>query len=508
MRFPPYAPYRRAENGLDSDSVINAKPVYGDIEDYFQEHRWSFLTRAMLTSGSDTEANLRRALEWIRWHADREDLAWEPYSASERVANLLVYLSVTKIPALHTQVGKFVADSLSWIHDHLEYYGPDGTNNHILNNARALAMGGVVVGNAGAVSVAMEICRQFLPRLIQDDGFLRERSSHYQLVVLNWLLDMWHFVASRPDMAADGDIDFLTGYVGKMRDAARMLVDERRLIGLVGDVSPDSSPAESLARLSIYPDQWPVGAEERPRVETRDGWFRVSQSKSTVLGNFPRGRYPFAYPTHGHSDLTSFVWRHEGQEVLADGGRYRYTPDEISFFQRSAAAHNVPVIDGFAPFSETILPNRQWWPIPYATAELELIPAEHGVTLSHDGFSRATSVKRHSRFISLHDALLVVTDTFEGTGEVEASFCWHFGRSFRHFDVVELKARGEAFDVSLSVEGVIGEPRVGYTSGTAPGSWSSQIYGEARRAVGVCLSWRLSLPVTVRTEFSVRRCAA
>ena len=33
-----------------------------------------------------------------------------------------------------------------------------------------------------------------LPQLVSEEGFLRERSSHYRLIVANWMLDAWHFV--------------------------------------------------------------------------------------------------------------------------------------------------------------------------------------------------------------------------------------------------------------------------------------------------------------------------
>ncbi len=55
--------------------------------------------------------------------------------------------------------------------------------------------------------------------LVLSGGFLRERSSHYQLIVLNWVLDAWRFLAAAEGPESE-DVRFLADYAERMRTAA------------------------------------------------------------------------------------------------------------------------------------------------------------------------------------------------------------------------------------------------------------------------------------------------
>jgi hypothetical protein len=220
-------------------------------------------------------------------------------------------------------------------------------------------------------------------------------------------LDAWKFLVADEGQACE-DAGFLFGYISRMLGAASMICDRgQRLLALIGDVSPDAAPTQSLARLAVlYAEFWPLSDESIRPVEVKDGWYLISVAQGVVLGNFPAGRYPFVFPTHGHCDFASFVWLYNGHAILGDSGRYRYTPDAVSLFQKSAAGHNLPTVNGFAPLCETLVANGSWWPLPYAAAVLELTECDGGVVLAHKGFARATPVRRHSRQILPQEAAL------------------------------------------------------------------------------------------------------
>jgi Heparinase II/III-like protein len=492
---------------LRNKSVANAeaRAEENDMEDYLAEHRWGFLLVSLLNECTDRRSDFDACIRWIEKNFDKADRMWEPYSACERVANLLIYIAATRptmrADEIPTQLLEFLDDSLKWIYQHLEYYGSSGTNNHILNNARALVMAGVAIGNRAAISAGMTIFRNCLPLLVMRGGFLRERSSHYQLIVLNWMLDSWRFIVAREGEESD-DATLLHGFIGRMVRAASMLCgSDVGMFVMIGDVSPDATPAESGARLALlYPDLWPLRESWGP-VEVTDGWFRISMAQEVIVGNFPAGRYPPNFPTHGHCDLTSFVWLHAGQEILGDSGRYRYTADAVSLFQKSAIGHNLPIVNGFAPLCETLVANGLWWPLPYAAAELESIACDAGIMLVHDGFSRATPVTRHARRIVAQESTLLVVDSFEGSGEADMGFCWHFGEAFDGFDAEQMVASGRWGQVRIGCEGVPGPPRVEPVFGAFPGGWTSYTYGRKRQRLGICLHWSVSLPATISTRF-------
>ena len=163
---------------------------------------------ALFEQPVDWQHGLEQCAHWIEINTDTDQQAWEPYSAGERVANLLVFLASMPLEQRPGQLAptltRFLDDSIDWICRHLEYYGSLETNNHILGNARALIIGGVARDNAAAIDAGMRIFRKWLPELIMSGGFLRERSSHYQLIILNWLMDAWHFlIAHSQQRSAD-----------------------------------------------------------------------------------------------------------------------------------------------------------------------------------------------------------------------------------------------------------------------------------------------------------------
>jgi hypothetical protein len=470
------------------------------------------LVDSLLTAASDEGADMQRVMAWIKSHGADTGAAWETYSACERVANLLLYLSVRRAPALGALEGpvvRFIAQSLDWIDMYLEYYGESYTNNHIINNARALIMGGVAIGNQRAYTAGLRILRETLPDMILSGGFLRERSSHYQLIVFGWILDAWKFAALQN--TADGeDARFLARHAVGMSRAAQMLCGEDGLLlATIGDVSPDATPLKSALRLAaLYPEFWPAAVAPAVAPQIRDGWFRIEKHRAILLGNFPAGTHPLTHPHHGHSDHSAFALRQDGVDILIDTGRYRYTPDDISMLQTSARGHNVPLVNGFPALCETLLSGGLWWPRPYADATLKVTSHDEKVALEHDGFARATPVRRHIRELSLEDNGLLVVDTFEGNGAIDLELCWNFGSGFTTFDTERMTAGGVAGKVMLDIEGTPGAPAVEYVSGRSPGGWCSKEYGEVRASLGVMLLWRLDLPARVSTHFEFQRCAA
>ena len=501
----PTYPCLMGERVNDSMHIWDLGSADEDHEDYLARHRWGFLLEQMLGNGVDWRASLEACIQWTKTMSDTTDPAWEPYSACERVANLAVFLAAmppaTREYGIPQEMIQFMDRSVTWIYEHLEYYGPAETNNHILNNARALVLGGIVGNNTIAVSTGMQIFRECLPEMVQGGGFLRERSSHYQLIVLSWILDAWRFVAAAegPDARDSG---FLAGYADRMRRAASMLCGRGgSLLAVIGDVSPDITPARVLDRLALlYSDWWPHTSWSEG-VAVADGWFRLSKGDEVVLGNFPEGRFPGDFPTHGHSDHTSFIWSHAGEEVLVDPGRHRYSVDQVSAAQASAVSHSLPTVNGLAPLCESMR-RGGWWPVPYASAQLRARALTDGIVLEHDGFARATPVGRHSRQIELRNRGLQVIDSFQGSGTVDLCFYWHFGETFEEFDRSRMLVIGSGGNVQIEVSETTGNrDQLELRAELLPGCISAN-YGRMVPSHRLRLSCSARLPVTVATQFS------
>lgn len=491
---------------------VMSKGLQDDPEGYLKESRWGFLVESILVDCSDLHNNQTKVLDWIQSHTDKNDDAWETYSTCERVSNLLVYLSVIRSSpvrlAFERKTMAFIIDSANWIYQHIEYYGSDTTNNHIINNARALLIAGAALGNELFCRAGLKIFRECLPVMVGEHGFLRERSAHYQLIVSSWVLDAWRFAEAHYG-TNHLDSKFLLDYGQRMINATAFFCNtDGRLLGLVGDISPDTSPIHSALRLSrLYSEYWPVTDVSYPATVLKDDWFRMDGASQSVFGNFPVGIFPPKFPTHGHSDYTGFVWIKDGVEILADIGRYRYTPDAVSLFQKSALGHNVLLVDGFSPLCESLVENGQWWPQPYATANLVSWVSNSAVHLSHDGFSRATNVLRHTRTIALGETGLEVVDSLEGCGDAMIRLRWNFGASFDVFDSALMVVKGGGSVVEFSTKGFAVTPLVESCSGQLGGGWISTVYGEVVPSISVDVSGSVKLPIVISTCFETIKCA-
>jgi hypothetical protein len=478
-------------------------PANTDHENYLAQYRWSELIDARW-SGLTLESLPASVIQFLEHPLPKLDAAWETYSTCERIANSLHWIAALplseraeKVPSAYLT---FLKDSLHWVAKHLEYYRHK-TGNHILNNARALIMAGVVLNNQHAVSTGLQIFKRMLPLLIQNDGALRERSSHYQLIVFTWLLDAYTFLSA----AGHTDLAFLQNTLTKMRDTASLFCDEAGFLQVfIGDISPDLSPEKTALRLlSCYPQWWPAPLNENGKI-IRDDWRLLQNEKSKIILNCPSGRYPKRFPSHAHNDISSFVWIYNGEPILIDCGRARYTKDEISTRQKSARGHNLPLVNGFAPLCESLVVSGNWWPVPYAHADVHIEEPESGVVITHDGYKRATPVKKHKRLITSERKLTRVRDHFSGKGKVKIDILWQLNPNAR-YRKNNLTINGTEIEIDLSNTPV--PPQIHYLEAASQSSWYSTEYGCADAHPIMIMSWDVMLPFTAEILFKVKSCA-
>jgi hypothetical protein len=476
-----------------------------DPENHLAQHRWGILSDKLLAhiSAEQLPATILQQMEKTVAGA-----TLETYSTCERIANLLNWiafmLQAQRLTVMPAHTVEFLQKSLQWVLSHLEYYGKR-TGNHVLNNARALIMAGTVLNNSFAVTSGRLIFEKMLPVLIQAEGFLRERSSHYQLIVLGWLLDAYAFVKTTEFYSA-AQLEFLHNYIVKMSQAAAGLCDsEGNLLAVIGDISPDASPSKTTQRLRLcHPEFWPA---VHTRMGLQDDWCILQSTQSKVILNCPAGTYPKSFSSHAHNDIPGFVWMFDNAPVLIDCGRARYTKDAISTLQKSALGHNVPLVNGFAPLSESLVINGNWWPTPYASAQIAISSdASHRVTISHNGFQRATPVTQHQRQMLLDDQQLRVEDFFNGHGKIELELRWQLPPSFELVENNKL-SNGKLL-LEIDLQSMQQAPVMRYHPVSQPISFSSSQYGIAEANPVITMHWQVLLPFTTSILFKVQSCVA
>lgn len=501
LRLPEYRP---AASPLrwSQDVVDGWTGAADDAERTFADHRWGHCLVALWAGSNDRAEALRRCVNWIESPPSREHPAWEPYSSAERVANLLTLLAIEPALADGDQVvGPFIAESAAWIRSRIEYYGPAGTNNHILNNARALAMAGAALADEDLAMAGVRLMVEH-GRILLAAGVLRERSAHYQVLVANWLFDAEKFVSAvwpaRPELGA---LRTLLEQVKATVPAFCRLCEAGGV--LIGDVSPDATPEVSARRVQwLYPEA--CNSSTLP-AETA-GWYFIRAARSEAASCVGTMAYPPPFPTHGHCDVAHFVWLWNDTPILGDAGRMDYAKTPVSTWQCGAPAHNVPLIDGCGPVAETFIAGGRWHLMPHSSATIRSSARPGSLTIEHSGFSRVRRGLTHRRTVHLRDderVALVVDDEFTGSGTVMMELLWHFAPGFEP-DVDESGVVGRGLGVTFRTtasESQVRASDIRWSTYPVSSAYGRRVDGWMARS-----RFETALPVRVATVFSVRTC--
>jgi len=477
-----------------------------DIEQVHACHRWGWMLGDLGAVPAAHEVS-RYVLTWQRDWSDRPaHPAWESYSISERIATVLLLASIHRGLPEAAALEALLAAWAGRLAASLEYYGPR-TNNHILNDARALYMLGVFGGLHAWRDLGLAVLRHELSRLIVDGG-LREGSSHYHLLVLRWLTEVGWTARVTEDTEATL---LLSQTIEQVRDTGRTLIMPSGEAVLIGDVSPDISPRALRAYMTraFGTGAWPARIIE-DGLYHRGDWCRWHSEDAAAVWRLPKDPTP-AFPTHEHGDLTSFVLHVHGAPVIGDPGRRDYTRTPIGHYGVGAEAHSVPLVDGVGPVAAAI------GPFPSRTLARATVQSEtawgtgHGrVTIAHDGFRRLARPVQHRRTFELSAGRLRITDEFTGrsvhsvrvlfqlaagaelaAGPGEGTWC--------------IRAAGVP-PVRLAVEPPPGTRMMATIAagmgGDRPAGWEFPAYGDQRPSCTLAVTLGLQLPASVVSTFA------
>jgi hypothetical protein len=284
-------------------------------------------------------------------------LSWQPYVVSERICSWISLLLLgQKANILEDSFAqrwvKELSKHLFYLSGHLEYPASGLVNNHILNNARALYIGGQFLQIDKLVDLGRLIFIRHIPQMIGKGGYLLEGSSHYQLLLTRTVLEVLKVASKKHDLLFANWLELT---------ASSMLSASNRLIppGLVeftdfpkiGDVSPDIpsdwfNPSVQTPRTS-WQSLW--GPPHRVKLDSNtevDGWLIIQKSKWFML-TYTHPNNNGEYPTgHGHHDFGSPTLYYDGEPVLIDIGRVSYSNQKgYELIGNEATAHNIVLLE-------------------------------------------------------------------------------------------------------------------------------------------------------------------
>jgi hypothetical protein len=364
---------------------------FDDSEQYASLHRWGWLIFALIENGSKTtlEWGIHMVRSWLSELSPISNgLIGEPYTVSERISNLalffLYYYKWDCSQVILPQDLRHALDEMAlFLADRVEYHGESSTNNHIIQNARALIFAGCILGNQRYSELGWAILTESLPSLVTKEGFLREGSSHYHFLFTRWVTEI-HFLFSSQFRQKDFYQQFTSIAKQLLEKCLFFLVQDpttkKWQIPLIGDVSPDCTPAFLLS-LPWSRNTRPLGVPTGPRGCTLDGyallwesdneafedlyyhgseqanhfpesgWYRVDIGTICIFWHIENQRKKY-FPTHSHSDTASCVLFRNGVPILIDPGRPSYEcNNEFYEYSGSPASHNTLTVDniGIAP---------------------------------------------------------------------------------------------------------------------------------------------------------------
>ncbi len=321
------------------------RQTFSDTETLLALHRF-----AWLPLGKNIDPAWVQAL-WTAWRGQfgkpSDGWPWHPYTAAERVINILDYAAKAGLPSPVDETINVLAAHGPAIAERLEYFGDHHTSNHLSNNGRGLYRLGLELGLERAADMGRLILVNEAERIFSDSGILREGSSHYHLLLCRNYVDAWRAARNHQDAGE--------AQLRNMAFRALAVITGLRLGGgmpLVGDISPDCPPDFLAGWLDeAIRQDFPDLSQSRPSQEALrdDGWLRADFGPWSGLWHCAPGGWSFM-PGHGHQDCGGFELHYGDQPVFIDPGRGAYGDSGDAALYRSGQVHNTLLVDGNYPY--------------------------------------------------------------------------------------------------------------------------------------------------------------
>ena len=361
-----------------------------------------------------------------RWIAENPPVAgngWEPYPLSLRIANWVKWAlgGVVLEPAwrhsLAVQI-RCLNSSLEW---HL-------LGNHILANAKALALAGLYFAGAEAehwLTRGLSIYAEQLPEQVLPDGGHFELSAMYHALVLEDLLDVLNALGAY-DREESWQGPALNPLIGRMREWLAAMVHPDGGIAFFNDAA--FGVAASRANLEDYATRLRLPHTREPEtpieILPQTGYVRMSTGDVVLIADVAEIGPPYL-PGHAHADTLSFEISLGPERLVVNGGTSVYGTGRDRGSERATAAHSTVEIDGrnssevWGGFRVGRRAHAQGFRATHdgGTSRLEA---------EHDGYRRLGGGAVHRRLWELQPDALAITDTISGSyGKAIARF--HLG---------------------------------------------------------------------------------
>ncbi|MEI6452413.1 MAG: alginate lyase family protein, partial [Actinomycetes bacterium] len=366
--------------------------------------------------------------------------AWETLSAAWRLREWLgVWMADRATPFLSSHARLVILGSL-WEHCRHLMDHEGHPNNWIILEAGALALAGMYLTEfrdasswrrEGLRRLRRESARQFLP-----DGAHFELSPFYHAHCLFVLLEVRKAataLGARLPAVLDKPLRRAADYLGALcrpdftwpalNDSGGVAGDYAAVMRLAGEV---------LQRDDFRWTGTKGAAGKAPRRRVRvfaSAGIAVMRTGYAADSHFVLFRAGPPGASHCHADVLSLDVSLAGVPCLVDPGISTYAPGPLTDHYRSAAAHNMILIDGRGPVRAGLAYEQRVQPAGNTVLSRE---GGRGSTISgacHDyegGISGGAALVVTREIALCEGAGLVLRDTVAGAGRHRITVCWQF----------------------------------------------------------------------------------
>ena len=487
--------------------------TFADPEDVAAYHRFMWLYRYVFDVADEYGRNEKDCLldtviriihSWIdevetRKKESLHDEVWQTYTVSERVVNWIMTIGMlAQEPIEDEKILTSIIHQAEYIQEHLEYFGEMLTGNHLTNDARAMYIVGTVLGVEKYCNLGRIIIKNEYERLVFNPGFLREGSSHYQLLFTKWYFDLYQIALQFDDIEFAG---WLEQKLSNLTICAKFFLYRDSCgqwdMPFFGDISPDHPPKwimgipEAIKRI--------INTEQNNIDFTNEEWGRIEKEGYLIHSRVFANLFPNNAPGHFHRDSGSFTLAFRGKKVIVDSGRKDYSCEGYSTFQKSSNGHNAVIVDG--KISEITM--RRFYSTKYLKKTIGEKPKikcdDEAIEIVQKPGRRLKGVSSIKRKIMVDHGEMIIIDSVEGEGIHEVEFPLHIHPDFK------LKKYGEEIcaesdNVHINISCSLDSAYISCVEDDKKICSYSEEYGDDRVCKVILFKKKTELPFTIETR--------
>ncbi|MBS83198.1 MAG: hypothetical protein CMD65_03590 [Gammaproteobacteria bacterium] len=230
-----------ASRSFNIKTVSDIHKKFNDPEDFESLHRFIWLRTLDIDKLNMNKINQieKIIIYWCQVNNQlncNSSLIWHPYTISERIINILYYYSKIK-KNIPLNVRNNIHGSTNLLIKNLEFY-EIGYGNHLLNNIRSILTYSLYFDNKQLQNIFTIMFEEYLDNFLID-GFSKDYSSHYQLLLCYWLFDLKQFLKIYENNSI---LEIIDNYYDLIKSRALFFYNEKNnYFTFFGDISPDYS---------------------------------------------------------------------------------------------------------------------------------------------------------------------------------------------------------------------------------------------------------------------------